>query len=109
MPIYEYECQECKEVFEEWQKNHEAREHPCPACGGTGKRFISSTAFVLKGGGWYVTDYARKSTNATTGNPATGGSVASGEQAKAQGKAGPKSLAAKAAAAASSSSSSSSS
>ena len=51
MPIYEYECQECKEVFEEWQKNHEAREAPCPFCGGTGQRFISSTAFVLKGGG----------------------------------------------------------
>jgi predicted nucleic acid-binding Zn ribbon protein len=32
----------------------------CPSCGGRLNRLISSTSFILKGTGWYVTDYARK-------------------------------------------------
>ena len=74
MPIYEYECQECKDVFEEWQKNHEAREHPCPGCGGTGQRLISNTAFVLKGGGWYSDGYSGKKngTSSDASKPSTG-------------------------------------
>jgi hypothetical protein len=33
----------------------------CPACGsGQTHRLISQSSFVLKGSGWYVTDYARK-------------------------------------------------
>lgn len=31
----------------------------CPDCGGTMHKLISQTSFVLKGTGWYVTDYAR--------------------------------------------------
>lgn len=30
----------------------------CPDCGGEVKKLISNTSFVLKGSGWYVTDYA---------------------------------------------------
>lgn len=57
MPIYEYRCEECEQVFEEWQTNFEEREVPCPVCGGSSKRLISNTSFVLKGSGWYVTDF----------------------------------------------------
>jgi putative FmdB family regulatory protein len=58
MPIYEYNCSKCENVFEEWLKFSEERESmPCPRCGGEARRIISNTAFVLKGGGWYVTDY----------------------------------------------------
>ena len=32
----------------------------CPDCGGELKKLISQSSFVLKGSGWYVTDYARK-------------------------------------------------
>ncbi len=32
----------------------------CPSCGGNMKKLISSTSFVLKGSGWYVTDYGDK-------------------------------------------------
>lgn len=32
----------------------------CPGCGGNMKKMISSTSFVLKGSGWYVTDYGDK-------------------------------------------------
>lgn len=58
MPIYEYHCQDCKQIFEEWQKDYEERDIPCPVCGGTAHRIISSTSFVLKGGGWYANGYS---------------------------------------------------
>ena len=58
MPIYEYACPECRNVFEKWLKLSETTENaPCPKCGGPARHIISHTAFVLKGGGWYVTDY----------------------------------------------------
>ncbi|MFO7816929.1 MAG: FmdB family zinc ribbon protein [Thermodesulfobacteriota bacterium] len=64
MPIYEYRCEECHQVFEEWQNDFEEREVPCPVCGGGSERMISHSAFILKGSGWYVTDYSRKGTAA---------------------------------------------
>ena len=58
MPIYEYKCPKCQKVFEEWLKVSEVHESAaCPACGAESRHIISNTAFVLKGGGWYVTDY----------------------------------------------------
>ncbi|MCR5561919.1 MAG: zinc ribbon domain-containing protein [Desulfovibrio sp.] len=58
MPIYEYQCPKCQRVFEEWCKVSEAHaEECCPDCGTSSPRLISETSFVLKGGGWYVTDY----------------------------------------------------
>lgn len=58
MPIYEYCCKDCEQIFEEWQKNHDDISVNCPVCGGEAERIISNTTFVLKGTGWYVTDYA---------------------------------------------------
>ncbi|MDK2921598.1 MAG: hypothetical protein PWR24_1155 [Desulfonauticus sp.] len=63
MPIYEYQCQQCGQVFEEWQSNYEEKELSCPVCNGVSKRLISNTSFILKGSGWYVTDYSRGSSN----------------------------------------------
>jgi|SRR6056297_1280652 len=68
MPIYEYCCQECQHIFEEWQKDFVERDMACPICGGQAKRLISNTAFILKGSGWYVTDYARNSNITDNGN-----------------------------------------
>jgi len=60
MPIYEYECQKCGDVFEVMQKISD----PAPkshSCGSRRvKRVMSQSSFVLKGSGWYVTDYGRK-------------------------------------------------
>jgi putative FmdB family regulatory protein len=58
MPIYEYECLKCGTNREVMQKMSEPSLAVCPVCGGEMKKLISSTSFVLKGGGWYVTDYA---------------------------------------------------
>lgn len=56
MPIYEYKCDDCGKVFEVLQKKFDVDEAPC-ACGASGHRIMSNTSFVLKGTGWYVTDY----------------------------------------------------
>lgn len=61
MPIYEYQCQECGEHLEKMQRITADPLKTCPACGeDTLKKLISQTSFVLKGGGWYVTDYGGK-------------------------------------------------
>jgi len=57
MPIYEYQCTTCGRVVEKWQKIADAPLTTCPECGGMLTKIVSSCAFHLKGGGWYVTDY----------------------------------------------------
>ncbi len=61
MPIYEYCCEDCRQIFEEWQKDFQDREKICPVCGGTSQRLISNTSFVLKGGGWFASGYSKES------------------------------------------------
>jgi len=59
MPIYEYECLSCGKQCEVIQKFNDDPLNSCPDCGGDMHKLISQTSFVLKGTGWYVTDYAR--------------------------------------------------
>ncbi len=61
MPIYEYKCLTCGKIFEITQKITAKPITKCPECGGDVKKLISnSSSFILKGSGWYATDYARK-------------------------------------------------
>ncbi len=60
MPIYEYECEGCGGKFEVWQKITDPPLERCEKCGGTLRKLVSQSSFILKGSGWYVTDYARK-------------------------------------------------
>ena len=84
MPIYEYQCPKCQRVFEEWVKASDAHgQEPCPDCGTPSPRIISQTSFVLKGGGWYVSDYGyRKGISEDGGAPAGSASDASAGEAK---------------------------
>jgi putative FmdB family regulatory protein len=61
MPIYEYQCENCSRRFEVMQRMTEPLLATCEQCGGHVRRLISQTSFVLKGGGWYVTDYPSES------------------------------------------------
>ena len=61
MPLYEYLCQKCGHRFEKIQKFSDAMLKKCPECGGKIEQVISAPAVQFKGGGWYVTDYAKKS------------------------------------------------
>lgn len=58
MPIYEYECGTCGRVHEILQKMSDNPLTDCPECSGRLHKRISQCTFHLKGGGWYVTDYA---------------------------------------------------
>jgi len=59
MPLYEYRCAKCGNVFEVIQKFSDAPLTVHEACGGTVERLISRSGFALKGSGWYATDYPR--------------------------------------------------
>ncbi|MDJ0985110.1 MAG: zinc ribbon domain-containing protein [Desulfobacterales bacterium] len=61
MPIYEYECAKCSKVEEIFQKFSDKPLTKCQHCGGKLHKLISQSSFHLKGTGWYVTDYAKKS------------------------------------------------
>jgi putative FmdB family regulatory protein len=61
MPTYEYECLKCKRVFEIRQRISEPALKVCDVCGGEVRRLLSAAPFILKGGGWYVTDYPSES------------------------------------------------
>ncbi len=61
MPLYEYQCEACGEVFEVIQKFSDSLVTVCKKCGnGPVVKLQSSPAFQFKGTGWYITDYARK-------------------------------------------------
>ena len=57
MPIYEYKCTKCGDQIEVSQKMSDDPLTECGSCGGALKKLITNTSFVLKGSGWYVTDY----------------------------------------------------
>ncbi len=60
MPIYEYECDACKAVFERLQKLSDPDPEQCPECGRKHvRRRLSAPAFRLAGCGWYETDFKK--------------------------------------------------
>lgn len=74
MPIYEYECQSCKKVFERLQSLSAPAPQQCDLCGqGPVRKLISLSGFMLKGTGFYTTDNpssARKAGNQSEKAPA---------------------------------------
>ncbi|MCG6930096.1 MAG: zinc ribbon domain-containing protein [Desulfofustis sp.] len=73
MPVYEYECKNCQQIFEVQQKIADDPLTACPRCHGTVRKLMSMTSFQLKGGGWYADGYASaagKSSNHETDKPA---------------------------------------
>lgn len=79
MPLYEYQCKSCHTTTERIQKFSDPPLTVCPHCGGELEQLLSAPALQFKGAGWYVTDYARK------------GSGASSKDGKSSGDAGTKS------------------
>ena len=61
MPLYEYKCKKCGHTFEKIQKYSDRMVKKCPDCGGRVEQTITAPAVQFKGTGWYVTDYAKKS------------------------------------------------
>ena len=65
MPLYEYECRKCGHRFEKIQKFSDPPPKSCPNCNGKVRKLPSAPAIQFKGTGWYITDYARKSSQGT--------------------------------------------
>lgn len=62
MPNYDYECEDCGYVFEEFQSMMEDPLSVCPKCGGKLRRLIGAGAgLIFKGSGFYITDYKKNS------------------------------------------------
>lgn len=60
MPLYEYECAQGHH-FEEIQKFADDPIEHCPECNAKAERLLSTSAFSLKGDGWYRDGYTKKS------------------------------------------------
>lgn len=66
MPIYEYKCEHCDHELEALQKMSDAPLTQCPECKEPKlKKLVSASRFVLKGQGWYETDFKQKKTQPT--------------------------------------------
>ena len=60
MPLYEYRCKACRKQVEVIQSFSAKPLTRCESCGGKLEKLISRSGFVLKGSGWYETDYKAK-------------------------------------------------
>jgi putative FmdB family regulatory protein len=83
VPTYEYQCQQCRRTFEVRQRITEEPLKRCEVCGGPLQRLLSPAPFILKGEGWYVTDYpseARKKARDAEKSATTSTGAASGEK-----------------------------
>ena len=79
MPLYEYQCKKCGHRFEKIQKFSDKPVKKCPDCGGPVEQVISAPAVQFKGSGWYVTDYAKKSSTAVSSSSSNGDSTSKAE------------------------------
>ena len=66
MPLYEYQCDVCGR-FERIVKFSDPPLEACPTCGGKVQKLFSSPAIQFKGSGFYITDYAKKSSPDSSG------------------------------------------
>jgi putative FmdB family regulatory protein len=82
MPLYEYECKKCHHRFERIQKFSDPHVKKCPDCGGPIEQVISAPAVQFKGSGWYVTDYAKKSSAPSSSSNSSNGDSSSKNEGK---------------------------
>ena len=86
VPLYEYKCLKCGRHTEKIESVAGPHLKKCPHCGGKVESVITAPAIKFKGSGWYVTDYAGKSTDGGSkeSKPAADGKDASSKDATAK-------------------------
>ena len=83
MPLYEYECEVCKQRFERIQKYSDPPIDVCPHCGKSPvRKLFSSPAIQFKGSGFYITDYAKKSSSEASSKSSSSGGDSSASAPK---------------------------
>lgn len=83
MPLYAYRCTQCGHSFEKIQSFSDEPEIVCPKCGGPLVRPLTAPRLQFKGAGWYVNDYASKSSAPTPDAGSSDAKPASAEPAAA--------------------------
>jgi putative FmdB family regulatory protein len=78
MPLYEYECTQCKLHTEKIQKFSDPEITECPHCGGRLERVVSAPAISFKGGGWYADGYGNAKPPSSAKTESKGESGSSG-------------------------------
>jgi putative FmdB family regulatory protein len=83
MPTYEYLCKACGHELEALQAMTDPALKDCPECSQPQlEKQISGGGFILKGGGWYVTDFKdpgkKQSGDKKDGTSSDGGPAACG-------------------------------
>jgi putative FmdB family regulatory protein len=86
VPLYEYKCLKCGRHTDKIEKVGGPHLKKCPHCSGKVESVITAPAIQFKGSGWYVTDYAGKSTDGGSkeSKPAAEGKDGGGKDAAAK-------------------------
>jgi putative FmdB family regulatory protein len=67
LPLYAYRCTTCGNKFEKIQNFSAEPEKICPKCGNaTLERPLTAPRLQFKGAGWYINDYAPKSSESSS-------------------------------------------
>lgn len=82
MPFYEYICNSCEGEFERFQKISDAPVKECPDCGEDVRKKIFAPPVILKGAGFYETEYGRSKHN----HPDAGKGESTGGSSKTEAK-----------------------
>jgi putative FmdB family regulatory protein len=56
VPVYDYRCSSCDNVYETREGFDAPSTQSCPRCGGLARRVLYAPPIVFKGSGFYVTD-----------------------------------------------------
>jgi putative FmdB family regulatory protein len=82
VPLYEYKCVKCGRHTEKIESVSGPHLKKCPHCGGKVESVITAPAIKFKGSGWYVNDYAGKSSAADPAKTESGSSESKDAGAK---------------------------
>ena len=84
MPIYEFECKNCGNIQENLMKISDPAPVDCNSCDqGSLVKIMSRTSFVLKGEGWYETDFKNNNARSKTKSPTDKPQAKESKEAKA--------------------------
>src|ERR1700675_3304020 len=81
--MYAYRCTQCGHRFEKIQNFSAAPQTECPKCHGVLERPLTAPRLHFKGAGWYVNDYAAKSSEPASESSSESGSESAKPDAKA--------------------------